>query len=75
MIPLIIFLSYKMGSFWMGDQAVDIDFSKDISIDTIKLNLKQYVLGSINLAIVASLIFGTAAYGFLTLYKNSADNE
>ena len=28
MIPVIIFLSYKMGAFWMGANAMEIDFSR-----------------------------------------------
>ena len=39
MIPLIIFLSYKMGAFWMGANAMQIDFSRSITLDSIKKNL------------------------------------
>ena len=30
MIPLIIFLSYKTGAFWMGANAMQIDFSRTL---------------------------------------------
>lgn len=67
MIPVIIFLSYKMGTFWMGDKAMQISFSKTITLDSIKHNLLQYVYGSISLAIVAAIIFGLLTFIFLKL--------
>jgi len=67
MIPVIIFLSYKMGTFWMGDKAMQISFSKTITLDSIKHNLLQYIYGSISLAIVAAIIFGLLTFIFLKL--------
>jgi uncharacterized protein (DUF2062 family) len=69
MIPLIIFLSYKMGAWWMGDKAVDMIFSRNISLQVIKDNVKQYVFGSITLAVVAALGFGLAGYLVLKIFK------
>jgi glycosyltransferase involved in cell wall biosynthesis len=59
MIPLIIFLSYLLGRLWMGSHAVFISFSKKITVETMWLNLEQYIWGSITLAVVAGLL----AYG------------
>jgi glycosyltransferase involved in cell wall biosynthesis len=67
MIPAIIFLSYKMGAFWMGASAMQIDFSKSITLDSIKKNLLQYIYGSITLAIVAAAAFGLLTFIFLKL--------
>jgi glycosyltransferase involved in cell wall biosynthesis len=67
MIPLIIFLSYKMGAFWMGANAMQIDFSNAITLDSIKKNLQQYIFGSITLAIVAGLVLGLITFIFLKL--------
>lgn len=61
MIPLIIFLSYKMGAWWMGPGAMQLNFSNAITLAAIKQNLVQYIYGSITLAFIA----GTAA-GLLT---------
>ncbi|RYG04784.1 MAG: DUF2062 domain-containing protein [Chitinophagaceae bacterium] len=61
MIPLIIFLSYKMGALWMGDRVATLTFSRSITIDSIKANLEQYIYGSITLAIVAALLAGGIA--------------
>ena len=74
MIPLIIFLSYRMGALWLGDKAVVFTFSKNITLDSIKQNLLQYIYGSITLAIVAAIAFGLLTYFFaqITRKKRSA---
>jgi len=67
MIPLIIYGSYKMGAIWMGANAMNIDFSSDITLDSIKKNLLQYIYGSITLAVVAGMVFGILTFIFLKL--------
>ncbi|HTE27121.1 DUF2062 domain-containing protein [Flavitalea sp.] len=62
MIPLIIFLSYKMGAWWMGDRVMTLSFSRNINLETIKANLEQYIYGSITLAIIAALLTGLIAW-------------
>ena len=69
MIPLIIFLSYKVGAFWMGPGALQFDFSNAITLSAIKQNLLQYVFGSITLAVVAAVIFGLFTFIFLKLIE------
>jgi glycosyltransferase involved in cell wall biosynthesis len=69
MIPLIIFLSYKTGAIWMGANAMQIDFSNSITLDSIKKNLVQYIYGSITLAIVAAIAFGLLTFIFLKLIE------
>ncbi|MGB4843117.1 MAG: DUF2062 domain-containing protein [Ferruginibacter sp.] len=69
MIPLIIFSSYKMGAFWMGTNAMQIDFSSSITLNSIKKNLVQYIYGSITLAIVAAIAFGLLTFIFLKLIE------
>ncbi len=58
MIPIIVFLSFLLGRLWMGSNAVYMMFSRNITMRAIKLNIEQYVYGSITLAVVA----GLAAY-------------
>jgi glycosyltransferase involved in cell wall biosynthesis len=62
MIPLLIFLSYKMGAWWMGDRVVELSFSRNINLNTIKANLEQYIYGSITLAIIAALLGGVVSW-------------
>lgn len=69
MIPLILFLSHYTGSFWMGDKAQYISFSKEITLELVKNNLIQYVLGACTLATVAGVIFGIVTYAGLKIFK------
>ncbi len=68
MIPLIIFLSYKAGTFWMGPQAQQLRFDRAITLNTVQQNLKQYIYGSITLAIVAGVVFALITFVLLKLF-------
>ncbi|MEO6316922.1 MAG: DUF2062 domain-containing protein [Chitinophagaceae bacterium] len=70
MIPLIIFLSYKMGAWWMGDRSMELVFSKNISLHDVKANLQQYLYGSITLAITAGLVLGLSSYLLMKIFKS-----
>jgi glycosyltransferase involved in cell wall biosynthesis len=70
MIPLIIFASIKTGALWMGKNAIDISFTKSISLLTIQQSLKQYLIGATTLAVVAGVFFGVLSYALLKI-KNS----
>lgn len=72
MIPLIIFGSYKIGAFWMGDRVGHLEFSSDITRESIRTNLEQYIYGSITLAVLAGLLFGVATFGLLKLFKRKS---
>jgi len=69
MIPLIIFSSYKMGSVWMKEGGTSLPFSWDLSLQTIKLNLQQYIYGSITLAVASGLVLGALSYAVIKLAK------
>lgn len=75
MIPIIIFLSFKVGALWLGDDAISFIFDRNISIESIKMNLTQYLYGSISLAVIAAVIFGILSYLLLILYKKETVNE
>ena len=69
MIPLILFLSYKMGGFITGDSTSELLLSKDLTFDTIQHYGKQYFYGSIILAVLSALLFGILSYVFLNFFK------
>lgn len=71
MIPVIIYLSYKMGAFWMGADAFEISFDRSITLQTIYNNLQQYIYGSITLGIVAAIVFGLISYLLLKIFKRN----
>lgn len=72
MIPVIIFASYKMGALWMGNNAVSFSYSRNISLESIKNNLQQYIYGSISLAIVAGIGVGLLTYILLKLFSKKS---
>lgn len=72
MIPIIIFLSYKTGAVWMGDHAGHLEFSRNITLQSIQQNLQQYILGSVTLAIVAGIAVGLLTFIVLKLFKRKS---
>ncbi|MDN3551279.1 DUF2062 domain-containing protein [Mucilaginibacter aquaedulcis] len=69
MIPVIIFLSYKAGGFWVGDKTTDMPFDGSLSLKSISLHLEQYLYGSISLAIVAGLASGLLTFALFKIVK------
>lgn len=69
LIPLIIYGSYRAGAFWMSGSAPEISFSKSLSLSAIRYNFKQYLLGSITLAIIAGLVTGLLTFLLLKIFK------
>jgi glycosyltransferase involved in cell wall biosynthesis len=67
-IPLIIYLSLKMGSLFIADS---ITVEGATTFDAIKQNLTQYLVGSTMLAALMAFLFGMSGYLILTaLGKN-----
>jgi uncharacterized protein (DUF2062 family) len=71
MIPLILFLSHYTGTFWMGEKAEYISFSNEITLELVKNNALQYILGACTLATMAGVIFALVTYAGLKLFKRS----
>jgi uncharacterized protein (DUF2062 family) len=74
MIPLIIYASYQFGAFWMPETAHRVSLSKSLSLSAIRYNFKQYLAGSICLAIAAGLVAGAISFVLLKIFskKNQA---
>jgi len=67
-IPLIIYLSLKMGSLFIADSMVPDDAT---TFDAITQNITQYIVGSLVLATLMAFVFGMTGYFILTaLDKN-----
>lgn len=69
LIPVIVFLSYKLGKPFMGGRAVDISFNKELTLTKIWLNIEQYIYGSMVLAIIIGILFGLITFLFLKVRK------
>jgi glycosyltransferase involved in cell wall biosynthesis len=72
MIPLIIYLSYKSGGYWMGSKNAAIAFSTKISLQSISQHLEQYIYGSITLAVIAGLLATLLTFSLLKLFNRKA---
>ena len=71
MIPLIIYGSYKMGTMWMSKTAVNLKYTKALSLQSIQNNLTQYIYGSVTLAFVAAIVIGLLFFILLRLFKKA----
>jgi len=65
MMPLIIFLSYKIGGYWMGNNVAKHSTKAHSYI----YGLLQYIFGSITLAIIGGITFGLLTFFILKLIK------
>ncbi len=75
MIPLIIYLSYKLGGVWMTESRDDLFFTKELSLDTVKENLAQYIYGSLTLAVIAAVFFGLLTWLLLAIFRKKQINS
>ncbi|MBC7886296.1 MAG: DUF2062 domain-containing protein [Ferruginibacter sp.] len=72
MIPLIIFLSYQTGAYWMGDNATHLEFNRLLTLESIQKNLQQYIYGSVTLAVLAGITAGLFTFILLKLFKRKS---
>ncbi|HLK27185.1 MAG TPA: DUF2062 domain-containing protein [Puia sp.] len=72
LIPFIIYLSYKTGAWWMGENAVHMKYSWRITLTSIKQNAEQYIAGSIILAIIMGIIGWLLTLVLLKLMKKKS---
>lgn len=68
MIPLILFLSLVCGKFWIANATIPL-FNSALSLENIKPFLLQYIAGSISLAILSAIVFGTLTFIILSTFK------
>lgn len=67
-IPLILYLSFEFGGMFF-EQPGTLDFSKEITLETVKNHGYQYLVGSFALALAASVISGVATFLMLKLFS------
>lgn len=69
-IPVILYLSLLMGKIWMGKEAIDLSFDKDINLDTVHQSFVQYFYGAVTLALLSGLLFGLVTFILLKFSKH-----
>ncbi|MCK9613258.1 MAG: DUF2062 domain-containing protein [Bacteroidales bacterium] len=69
MIPVVIYLSYIIGGYAYHYDAVSLEYSQNIGLHSIKINIIQYVIGSFILATITSLVIGIVTYILLRFFR------
>lgn len=69
LIPLIVFLSYRIGGLWAGNNVKEVTLPAKTSIQNFDAHLQQYLYGSVSLAIVAAIAIGVLTFASLKLVK------
>jgi glycosyltransferase involved in cell wall biosynthesis len=70
-IPFILYLSHLTGKIWMGEKAVDISFSKGITLQVIQDSFAQYLFGAITLSIFSGLLAASISFLCLKLFRRT----
>jgi uncharacterized protein (DUF2062 family) len=66
LLPLVVFLSYRAGGFWMGSNLS----RTGSSLQNFNTHLQQYIYGSVSLAVSATITTGLLTYVTLKLIKS-----
>jgi len=69
MLPFILFLSYITGGLIIGYNKHTLKYSSGITIEWVKENLVQYLLGSLIFGILAAVVLGTITYLLLRIFR------
>jgi len=69
LIPVIIYMSYHLGGVLLQHPSGELTFSSSLSLEWIKHNFYQYVVGSIALAVFAGICAGLITFIFLKLFR------
>jgi glycosyltransferase involved in cell wall biosynthesis len=68
MIPLILFLSIQLGGLFISD-APAMAYNSTINLESIKAHMLQYIIGSMLLACIASILSGIATYVLIRAFR------
>ena len=73
LIPVILYLSFVTGSIILGKGA-HLHLVSPVTLEFVKNNVFQYVIGSIVLAVILSLLFGLIMYLFMKMIRKNREN-
>jgi glycosyltransferase involved in cell wall biosynthesis len=71
MLPLILFLSYITGGLIIGYNKAAVKYSSGISLEWVKGNILQYLVGSVVFGILAGVVLGAITYFLLQIFRKS----
>jgi glycosyltransferase involved in cell wall biosynthesis len=70
LIPFILYLSFLTGSIILGNGA-NLNLVSPVTLEFVKRNLFQYIMGSLTLALILSLFFGLIMYCFMRIIRKN----
>jgi glycosyltransferase involved in cell wall biosynthesis len=73
MIPAILYLSFVTGSIILG-HGTHLDLASPVTLAFVKRNLFQYIIGSLALAAILSVFFGSVMYFIMKLIRKNSVN-
>ncbi|HNX08180.1 MAG TPA: DUF2062 domain-containing protein, partial [Bacteroidales bacterium] len=69
LIPLIIYSSYLLGGLVYTQNGVKLKYSSNITMESIKINLLQYSIGSFILGLMVAIIAGLLTLFLIKMYR------
>jgi glycosyltransferase involved in cell wall biosynthesis len=69
MLPLILFLSYITGGFIIGYNKHMVKYSSGMTVEWVKENIVQYLVGSVVFGFLAAIVLGTITYFLLRIFR------
>ncbi len=69
MIPIIIFASFKTGGLFIEANKLSLKYNSGISLDLIKDNFIQYIVGSLVFGVILAIVFGIITYILLLIFR------
>ncbi len=74
MIPVILYGSFQFGGLFMEQPGV-LDFSKEITLETVKIHGYQYLVGSFALAITTAVVSGVVTFLLMRLFSKKGNQK
>ncbi|MFO7829979.1 MAG: DUF2062 domain-containing protein [Bacteroidales bacterium] len=69
MIPIILYASFKTGGLFIEANKINLQYNTGISLDVIKDNLIQYIVGSLIFGVILAISLGCIAYILLLVFR------
>ena len=70
MIPFLLYGSLKTGQLILGKDLSDNIFNSEITFETIKQHLYEYIIGSMLFAVIMAFLLGSVTYIILKIISN-----
>ena len=62
LIPFILFASHRVGYYLVANPTRDLFFNNGLTLEAVKTNLFQYVVGAVVLSLGMGILFGVVSY-------------